>query len=133
MEDIYFTYKTVACGSSFYHIPHKDYYYYQNNEGIMRSSRIMDYYMDVHYVFAAAVDMFADYNKFENLREELQFVYFKKVYQSLYKFLENVHDQAADENRGVLRQFMIDTFGDVADNQYMSEEDIRFWKDSQKV
>ncbi|MBO6241712.1 MAG: glycosyltransferase [Butyrivibrio sp.] len=130
MEDILFTYTVVAKADFWLHIKYNGYLYYQNSEGIMKSSAIKDYYMDVFKVFAMAVDKYKELNLFNALYRELEYAYYIKVFKNIILYVSAEFKELPMDNIELLVNYMKDNFSDYNRNEYLSEsekEDIADW------
>ena len=123
MEDIYFTYMSVAYSSAWQIIPEKYYHYYQNNEGIMKSEKIISYYMDVHHVFAMAIDEYKTMDIYDALNEEIALVYYKKVFSNLVDYMRGTFDPIPADNLAILVNYVKENFPDIKENRYLSDDE----------
>jgi glycosyltransferase involved in cell wall biosynthesis len=124
MEDIYFTYNSVALCNSYCQIKEKLYYYRLNPDGIMKSKGFKNYYMDIHYVFAQTVEAFRSNNIFDFYRNELAFAYYKKVFFFISMYMIESGGSFSKKNFMTLKSYMTQTFPDINKNPYLSEEDV---------
>lgn len=129
MEDIFFSYMSVAYAATWQHISAKFYCYYQNPDGIMKSNRLKDYYMDVHNVFAMAMDRYKELGLFDCLKQEIEFVYIKKVYEELIAYMKTGNIYSVNNNL-ILSEYLAKNFKDIADNRYLKEDDFAFIESS---
>ena len=123
MEDMYFTYLVLAHCRSWYRISDPLYYYYQNRDSVMHSTAKKTYYMDVHNVFKKTVDRLKEDNVFCLIREELEYVYFRKVFYDLSSFVLHTFDDPTEKGIAEMETYLENTFSSANENQYMSEQD----------
>ncbi len=125
MEDIFFTYMSVAYAGSWQYVPSGMYCYFRNPEGIMRSGRIREYYMDVHKVFAMAMEAYRNAGVYDRLKPEVEFIYYKKVYRDIAGYIESIGG-AEEGNKDILKGYIREHFPAIMDNPYLGEEDRKF-------
>ncbi len=123
MEDIYFFYMVLAKAKTVYHVPLKLYFYFQNFEGVMLSEKFNDYYMDIHHVFAMAVDKYEELGIKDQLKEELAFVYYNKVLKYLVDYTKKEFGHVDSENHRIMRDYLSKLYPNMQNNKYLSEED----------
>lgn len=123
MEDVFFTYQAVAYSSTWQHMSDKFYHYYQNNEGIMKSEKIKNYYMDIHNVFAMTMDRFKNMGVFDTLKDEIAYVYYKKVFENIVSFMKQAFDTMPTDNLAILVDYIKENFPDIKENRYLSDDE----------
>lgn len=123
MEDILFTYRLLSKVTSYISMPFCGYYYYENDSGIMRSKGLKRYYMDVLFVFRAAVNEYKDKGLFAVLYEELTFVFYKKVFINLMQYMASEFEELPLDNIRQLLDYALTEFPDYKDNKYLSDQD----------
>ena len=123
MEDIYFTYMLIGAASSWCHVSLPLYNYFVNPKGTMKSDKIKDYYMDVHDMFALAMTQYVANGFYAICRQELAFMYYKKVFIDLTRFMLGRFEDFPVENYIVIRDYMLQYFPDFESNPYLPEED----------
>ncbi len=123
MEDLLFTYRLVSRSTSYISIPFKGYNYYQNNSGIMKSQNLKNYYMDVFFMFKKAFEEYRENGFYNDIGEELSFVFYKKVFIDLIKYISHTFRDIPVENIQILTQYAMEWFPDYKGNRYLSAED----------
>ncbi len=123
MEDLYFSYIAVAYARVWNHIPEKYYFYYQNQDGIMKSSNNRFYYMDIHKVFELVISKYRQVGIFETVRRELEYAYYKKGFKDILMYMTYTFNEMPADNVKKLVDFMITNFPDITENKYLTEEE----------
>lgn len=123
MEDIFFTYMLVAYASSWQNLGIKGYHYFQNNSGIMQSEGRKSYYMDVYNTFVLAMDSYKKIGLFDQMVQELGYVYFRKVYKNIIPFVVGTFTKLPMDNIRTVISYMFETFPNISDNVYMDDDD----------
>ena len=118
MEDIYFFYLVIAKAKVVGHVPKKMYFYYQNPEGIMLSDRFNNYYMDIHNVFAKAVEKYKELGIFEDFKEELAYAYYQKVFRYIVDYSKKEFGKVDTRNYETLSNYMSGLTSDIHENKY---------------
>lgn len=127
MEDIYYTYMVLAYASSWNYITGpKLYYYYQNCISTMHTANIKKYYMDIFYVFVLAMEKYKKIGLFEQLKNEIEFVYFIKVFKDTWYFMDNNFEDIPIDNALMLKNYILENFPNIENNTNMTEEDRTF-------
>ncbi len=121
MEDMYFTYLVLAKCRSWYQISDPLYYYYQNPDSVMHSSAKKEYYMDVHRVFQFTADDLKERNIFPVIREEMEFVYFRKVFYDLSSYILHTFNDPLQHGIGEMKEYIRKQFPNMRMNCYMDE------------
>ncbi|MDC7293576.1 glycosyltransferase [Butyrivibrio sp. DSM 10294] len=124
MEDIYFTYLVLAHVRSWLHVSMKGYYYFENNEGTMRSEKIKDYYMHVFVVFEKAVEQLKQLGFYDSCKNEIAFVYIKKVFSPLISYMKKNIIPYPVENEKILKDYLLNMFPDITYNKYLTAEEL---------
>ncbi len=123
MEDIFFTYMVLAKAYSWIHIPVKAYGYFINDRGVSRSSQISEYYMDVFTVFKMAMDKYREMGLFDICKREIEFVYYKKVYENILNYIVNYFEELPQRNIETLQEYLVNNFSDIESNEYLTEKE----------
>ena len=123
MEDMFFTYSVLSHCRSWYHIPDPLYDYYQNADSVMHSSSRKNYYMDVHLVFAKSLEKMQSENIFPILRNEMEYVYFKKVFYDLSSYILHTFQDPLQHGIEEMRLYIKRQFPKMWENPYMNEKD----------
>ncbi len=123
MEDIYYTYMLIGHASSWCHLSLPLYNYYINPNGTMKSSKIRDYYMDVHNMFSLAMDQLIPSGFYNACSQELAFMYYKKAFIDLTRFMLGNFNTFPVDNYRILRDYMMEFFPNISQNKYLSIED----------
>lgn len=126
MEDIYFTYVSVAHAQSLQHLNTKQYYYFKTPNSTMRSERLKEYYMDVHNVFSLAMDQYINLGTFEIVRQEAEYIYFIKVYKDLIEYMSHTFETLPSENVNTMTDYIHKLFPGIRHNPYMKKDDLDF-------
>lgn len=121
MEDMYFTYQVLGKCRSWYQITDPLYYYYQNPDSVMHSSAKKEYYMDVHHVFQLTAETLKERNSFAVIRDEMEFVYFRKVFYDLSSYILHTFDDPLQHGIGEMKEYIRKQFPDMRKNRYMDE------------
>lgn len=121
-EDLYFTYLVLAGCQSWYQIPDPLYYYYQNPDSVMRSSRQKEYYMDLHSVFSVTIEELKCRGAFEELKTELEFIYFRKVFFQLASFTLRYFQDPPLDNIRLMKRYISENFPGMRENVWMKQE-----------
>lgn len=121
MEDMYFTYQVLGKCRSWYQITDPLYYYYQNPDSVMHSSAKKEYYMDVHHVFQFTAETLKERNSFAVIRDEMEFVYFRKVFYDLSSYILHTYDDPLQHGIEEMRAYIRKEFPNMRANRYMDE------------
>lgn len=121
MEDMYFTYQVLGKCRSWYQITDPLYYYYQNPDSVMHSSAKKEYYMDVHHVFQLTAETLKERNSFAVIRDEMEFVYFRKVFYDLSSYILHTYDDPLQHGIEEMRAYIRKEFPNMRANRYMDE------------
>lgn len=121
MEDMYFTYLVLAKCRSWYQMTDPLYYYYQNPDSVMHSSAKKEYYMDVHHVFRLTAEELKKRNDFSVIRDEMEFVYFRKVFYDLSSYILHTFDDPLQRGIEEMREYVRSRFPNMRANRYMEE------------
>ena len=125
MEDIYYTYMLIGHASSWCHLNLPLYNYYINPFGTMKSDKVRDYYMDVHNMFSLAMDELVSIGFYDACSQELAFMYYKKAFIDLTRFMIGCFNTFPINNYRILRDYMMKYFPNISQNNYLSIEDKR--------
>lgn len=121
MEDMHFTYLVLAKCRSWYQITDPLYYYYQNPDSVMHSSAKREYYMDVHHVFQITTETLKERHFFPVIRDEMEFVYFRKVFYDLSSYILHTFDDPLQHGIEEMRAYIRKEFPNMRANRYMDE------------
>ena len=126
MEDIYFTYMSVAYSQSWQHLNTQQYYYFKNPDSTMRSENLKEYYMDVHKVFSLAMDQYIRLGIFDSIKKEIGYIYFIKVFKDLIEYMSHTFEVLPSENIRIMTDYIHKFFPDIINNPYMKKDDLDF-------
>ena len=123
MEDIYFTYMVTAFARVWQHTSLKLYNYFRNVNGIMKSSNNRNYYMDVHRMYALAMEKYREIGLFDTVRQEAAYIYYVKVFKDILAYMGNAFDECQRENLIILKEYITANFPDIGNNPYISPQE----------
>ncbi|MCR5671764.1 MAG: glycosyltransferase [Butyrivibrio sp.] len=123
MEDIYFTYMLVAYAGVWIHLKQKLYCYYQNDEGIMKSPKSRNYYMDFHKVLEMTVDKYKELGIFNLVSHELAYAYYIKSFRNILTYMAGTFEKMPEDDVKTIVSYMNRTFPGIMENEYLTPEE----------
>jgi glycosyltransferase involved in cell wall biosynthesis len=131
MEDIYFHWMCALCAKRTYVLNEPLYWYRLNSEGITKSDKIVNYYMDAFYSSEKAYRDASVRGLIKGVEKEFEFFYYKNaVYQPITRMASNYRGIQVDENNILLiENTTLEHFPNIADNPYINsiKEETNLW------
>ena len=131
MEDIYFSELCMLYMKNYVRIPQNYYFYYENESGVMRSDKMLYYYMDTVKVQNRITQVALDRGLLEGCKEEYEYLHFSKA------FVEPINRMLMDEryfsyeNFLYIKESLFKLFPDFMTNSYVEGEEseiMNFYK-----
>ena len=94
----------------------------------MHSHERVNYYMDVFHVFEKTVAEIMGRGMFGALRDELEYIFFRKVYFDLSRFIISQYRDRKHRDIMEMETYIKTQFPLLRDNQYMTHEDQAFYE-----
>jgi glycosyltransferase involved in cell wall biosynthesis len=124
MEDICFSQSAIACCRTLYKTTEVLYYYYQNPNGTMHASGIINYYMDIFEGARSAIDAIKDRGMFALLEKELAYSFVWRMHD-LYLFMTKL-EPFPQANWDYIVRYSSRVFSHPEENPYLKDEEREF-------
>lgn len=124
-EDVYWTYMISAYTNAWVSVCKPLYYYFFNQNGISKSVNLKNYYMDGYYSFDMAMQKYKRLGLFVPFREEISYVYYKKILLTTINFIFANFSELPLDNVKLLLDYLKKEFPEIVTNRYMNEDERR--------